>query len=69
MTDAVPAQASARGALTASIIAYALWGLPPLYPRMVGATGAGPLEIIRHRAAWALPWAGLLVLGAGQGRG
>ena len=63
-----PAPASARGALMAGIACYTLWGFLPLYLRAVAQAGPSPLEIIAHRAAWSVPWAGLLVLLAGQGR-
>ena len=58
----------ARGALIAGIACYTLWGVLPLYLRAVGQAGASPLELIAHRAGWSAPWAGLLVLLAGQGR-
>ena len=58
---------AARGALIAGIACYTLWGFLPLYLRMIAHAGASPLEIIAHRAAWSVPWAGLLVLVAGQG--
>ena len=62
------APAAARGALIAGIACYTLWGVLPLYLRAVAHAGASPLEIIAHRAAWSVPWAGLLVLLAGQRR-
>jgi chloramphenicol-sensitive protein RarD len=62
-----PAPSQARGALVAGIACYTLWGVLPLYLRAVAQAGAQPLEIIAHRAAWSVPWAGLLVLLAGQG--
>ena len=68
MTSAAPAPAEARGAVVAGVLCYTLWGLLPLYLRALAATGPSALEIIAHRAAWSAPWAGLLVLGAGQGR-
>ncbi|QUD86563.1 EamA family transporter RarD [Phenylobacterium montanum] len=62
------APAPARGALIAGIACYTLWGVLPLYLRAVAQAGASPLEIIAHRAAWSAPWAGALVLLAGQRR-
>jgi chloramphenicol-sensitive protein RarD len=38
----------------------------PIYLRVVAGAGATPLEIIAHRAFWSVPWAGLIVLMAGQ---
>ncbi len=58
----------ARGALIAGVACYTLWGFLPLYLRAVAESGPSSLEIIAHRAAWSVPWAGLLVVVAGQGR-
>ncbi len=68
MTQPAPAPVQARGAVLAGIACYTLWGVLPIYLQAVARTGAGDLEIIAHRAAWSLPWAGLLALAAGQGR-
>lgn len=68
MTTPPSAPAEARGALIAGVACYTLWGLLPLYLRAVSQAGPDSLEIIAHRAAWSVPWAGLLVLVAGQGR-
>jgi chloramphenicol-sensitive protein RarD len=67
LTAAPSAPPQARGALIAGIACYTLWGVLPLYLRAVSQTGASPIEIIAHRAAWAAPWAAALVLAAGQG--
>jgi chloramphenicol-sensitive protein RarD len=58
----------ARGAALAAIASYTIWGLLPLYLNAVAASGPSALEIVAHCAAWAAPWAGLLVIIAGQGR-
>jgi chloramphenicol-sensitive protein RarD len=57
---------AARGAVIAGVACYTLWGLLPLYLLVVAAAGPAPLEVIAHRALWSVPWAGLLVLMAGQ---
>jgi chloramphenicol-sensitive protein RarD len=61
------APVAARGAVIAGVACYTLWGVLPLYLRAVAAAGPAPLEVIAHRALWSVPWAGLLVLIAGQG--
>lgn len=59
---------AARGAVIAGVACYTLWGVLPLYLRVVAAAGPTPLEVIAHRALWSVPWAGLLALMAGQAR-
>lgn len=59
---------AARGAIFAGVACYTLWGVLPLYLHAVAAAGPAPLEVIAHRALWSVPWAGLLVLMAGQVR-
>jgi chloramphenicol-sensitive protein RarD len=61
-----PSASGARGAVLAGVACYTLWGLLPLYLRLVANAGATPLEVIAHRAFWSVPWAGLIVLMAGQ---
>jgi chloramphenicol-sensitive protein RarD len=58
---------AARQALIAGIFCYLIWGATPILFIIMGRSGASPLEILAHRAMWAAPWAGLLVLLAGQG--
>jgi len=61
-----PASGAARGAVFAGVACYTLWGVLPLYLRLVASTGPLPLEVIAHRAFWSVPGAGLMVLMAGQ---
>ncbi|MFU8877767.1 MAG: EamA family transporter RarD [Wenzhouxiangellaceae bacterium] len=49
--DNDPARAT-RNALLAGLGAYGLWGLVPLYFKLIGAAGAD--EIIAHRVVWAV---------------
>ena len=56
-----------REAYLAGIACYALWGALPLYFHLLSALGVGSFEMIAHRALWAAPWAGALVLLARQG--
>jgi chloramphenicol-sensitive protein RarD len=61
------ADENSRQALYTGIFCYLLWGLTPLVFIAMGRAGASAWEIVAHRALWAAPWAGLLVLAAGQG--
>src|SRR5258706_3925470 len=58
---------SARQALVAGVGCYLLWGLMPALFIVMGRAGASPWEILGERALWSAPWAGLLVILAGQG--
>jgi chloramphenicol-sensitive protein RarD len=42
-----------RVGLAAAVSAYLLWGFLPIYLKMLAP--AGPLEVLAHRALWALP--------------
>lgn len=57
----------ARQALFAGLLCYVIWGATPILFIAMGRAGASPWEIVAHRALWSAPWAGLLVLAAGQG--
>jgi chloramphenicol-sensitive protein RarD len=65
--SAPAADQTSRQALYTGIFCYLLWGLTPLVFIAMGRAGASAVEIVAHRALWAAPWAGLLVLAAGQG--
>jgi len=65
---AAPPGGSPRQALAAGIGCYTIWGLMPLLFIAMGRAGASPWEILSQRVLWSLPWAGALVLLAGQGR-
>jgi chloramphenicol-sensitive protein RarD len=47
------------------VVAYALWGIVPLFWRQL--SGVAPLEVLAHRAAWGLVVFGLLVAATGNG--
>ena len=57
---------SSRQALIAGVACYLLWGGLPVLFIIMGRAGASPLEILGERAMWSAPWAGLLVMAAGQ---
>ncbi len=62
-----PAKDEGRSALIAALGCYTIWGLFPIYMHALGAAGVSPLEITAERTAWALVWAGALVLVARKG--
>jgi chloramphenicol-sensitive protein RarD len=63
----VPPVASPRAALASAFGCYVLWGFMPLLFMGQAAAGFDSLEILAHRALWAVLVAGLLVALAGQG--
>ena len=58
---------SSRAALLSAFACYTLWGVMPLLFMGQAAVGFDALEILAHRALWAVPVAGLLVWLARQG--
>lgn len=59
--------ATSRAALLSAFGCYVLWGVMPLLFMAQHALGFDALEILAHRALWAVLVAGLLVVLAGQG--
>jgi len=53
-----PAQNSKTG-LALGLLAYALWGVLPLYFKAVSAVA--PFDIVAHRVLWSLPYLALLI--------
>lgn len=58
---------SGQAALLAALGCYTMWGFMPLLFMAQAAQGFTPVEILAHRALWALPIAGALVWLARQG--
>lgn len=50
--------------LTLTITAYVLWGLFPLYMKLL--SHIGPVEIVAHRVIWSIPIAAALLLYLGR---
>lgn len=46
------------------VLAYGLWGVVPLYWKLLATIG--PVELISHRAVWGLVTFGVLVIAGGQ---
>jgi chloramphenicol-sensitive protein RarD len=69
VSDGAPAPAPpsdvGRG-LIAGAVAYAIWGLFPLYLKQLGGVSAG--EVVAHRILWSIPFGAALLLAAGQWR-
>ncbi|MDP2765684.1 MAG: EamA family transporter RarD, partial [Brevundimonas sp.] len=62
-----PPSATPRPALLSAFGCYVMWGFMPLLFMAQAGLGFDSLEILAHRALWAVAVAGLLVLLAGQG--
>lgn len=58
---------SGQAALLAALGCYTMWGFMPLLFMAQAAQGFDSVEILAHRALWALPIAGVLVWAAKQG--
>lgn len=66
MTSARPVDSDVRSGILAAAGAYLLWGILPLYFKMVG--DVQPLVILAHRIVWSVPTAAVLIGIAGKGR-
>ena len=53
-----PAKHSTMG-LVLGLLAYALWGVLPLYFKSIAAVA--PFDIVAHRVLWSLPFLGILI--------
>lgn len=58
-TAELDAQRSQREGLLASLIAYVLWGLFPIYFVLVASVA--PFEVLAHRIIWAVPFGALIL--------
>ncbi len=67
MRSAASSGGSTHKAIWAGVLCYIIWGAIPVLFIVMGRAGASPWEILGQRALWSAPWAGLLVLVAGQG--
>ena len=50
---------SDQGGFTLGLLAYALWGVLPIYFKLLEALGA--VDIVAHRVLWSLPFLALLI--------
>lgn len=62
MIDAVveDVQSEARRGVAAGLIAYTLWGVFPVYFKIIEAVA--PTEVLAHRIVWAVPFGALILI-------
>src|SRR3954451_2159122 len=48
-----------RAGFVLGLLAYALWGVLPIYFKLLGAIP--PMDIVAHRVVWSLPLLGLMI--------
>jgi chloramphenicol-sensitive protein RarD len=48
-----------RDGLIAGLVAYAIWGILPIYFKTIGAVD--PLEVLTHRVIWAVPFGAVIL--------
>lgn len=60
-----PTAAAGREGVIAALLAYLLWGVMPVYFKIVGDVAA--LELLAHRIVWAVPFGLLLIAARRQG--
>lgn len=58
-TALVPAAEERRLGLICGVVAYAIWGLFPLYLRELDPAGA--IEVVAHRIVWSVPFGALIL--------
>ncbi|MEM7740219.1 MAG: EamA family transporter RarD [Pseudomonadota bacterium] len=52
-------QGDARTGVLASVAAYTMWGLLPIY--LIALRGVGPDEVLVHRVLWSVPFCALII--------
>jgi chloramphenicol-sensitive protein RarD len=57
MTD--PQTKDTRDGVVAGLIAYSIWGVLPVYFKIVASVA--PLEVLLHRVAWAIPFGAVII--------
>jgi chloramphenicol-sensitive protein RarD len=57
MTD--PHTTDTRDGVVAGLIAYSIWGVLPVYFKIVATVA--PLEVLLHRVVWAIPFGALII--------
>lgn len=55
-----------RAGVFAALLAYTLWGIFPVYFKLVGSVV--PLEVLGHRVLWSVPFGALIIAGRHQWR-
>ncbi len=54
-----------RDGVISALIAYLIWGVLPVYFKLVGTVA--PLEVLAHRVIWAVPFGAIIILTRRQG--
>lgn len=54
-----------RDGVICALLAYLIWGVLPVYFKVVG--NVAPLEVLAHRVIWAVPFGAFIVLARRQG--
>lgn len=54
-----------RDGVICALLAYLMWGVLPVYFKMVGTVA--PLEVLAHRVIWAVPFGAVIILARRQG--
>ncbi|MEO9614742.1 MAG: EamA family transporter RarD [Nitratireductor sp.] len=62
--DTAPAENAAARGFAFALAAYLLWGLLPLYLKLVGHVPA--VEVLAHRIVWSVPFAGVVLILLGR---
>jgi chloramphenicol-sensitive protein RarD len=66
MTDVSKTAAEdTRDGVISALIAYLVWGVLPVYFKLVGSVA--PLEVLTHRVIWAVPFGAIIVIARRQG--
>lgn len=55
----IASKSDARDGVIAGLIAYVLWGILPIYFKLVGSVSPG--EVLVHRVIWAVPFGALII--------
>jgi chloramphenicol-sensitive protein RarD len=58
-TTAAQSEQDVRDGLIAGLIAYTLWGILPVYFKLVGSVSS--TEVLMHRIIWAIPFGALII--------
>ena len=61
---AIESRIDARDGVIAGLIAYTLWGVLPVYFKVLGEVA--PTEVLLHRIVWAVPFGALIIHLRGQ---
>lgn len=54
-----------RDGVICALLAYLMWGVLPVYFKLVGTVA--PLEVLAHRVIWAVPFGAVIILARRQG--